>query len=114
MGFVVFTFVRWTDRIARLGRLGATVEQVEMATSAALRRRRKQPALGGVTRTTQDLTAGVAVFSTDVGYVQQIDMQALQEFAQGIGGRVVVSALPGTFAMPGKPLGFVLSGGALP
>lgn len=114
LSFVVFTFVRWTDRIARLGRLGATVEQVEMATSAALRRRRKQPALGGVTRTTQDLTAGVAVFSTDVGYVQQIDMQALQEFAQGIGGRVVVSALPGTFAMPGKPLGFVLSGGALP
>lgn len=104
LGFVVFTFVRWTDRIARLGRLGATVEQVEMATSAALRRRRKQPALGGVTRTTQDLTAGVAVFSTDVGYVQQIDMQALQEFAQGIGGRVVVSALPGTFAMPGSPL----------
>ena len=50
LGFVIFTFVRWTDRIARLGRLGATVEQVEAATSAAMRRRRQHPALGGLAR----------------------------------------------------------------
>lgn len=112
LGFVVFTFVRWTDRIARLGRLGATVEQVEVATSAAMRRRRIQPALGGVARTSQHPAAGVAVFATDVGYVQQIDMQALQELATGIGGRVVVDAVPGTFAMPGRPLAYVQPGGA--
>jgi uncharacterized membrane protein len=42
--------------------------------------------------------------------VQQIDMQVLQEFAQNIGGRVVVDALPGTFAMPGNPLAHVIHG----
>lgn len=109
LGFVIFTFVRWTDRIARLGRLGATVEQVEAATSAAMRRRRQHPALGGLARHAQAPSGGVAVFATDVGYVQQIDMQALQQFAQGIGGRVVVDALPGTFAMPGSPLAHVLA-----
>lgn len=110
LGFVVFTFVRWTDRIARLGRLGATVEQVEAATSAAMRRRRKRPALGGVVRNLQGPSAGTAVFASDVGYVQQIDMQVLQEFAQEIGGRVVIDVLPGTFAMPGSPLAHVVAG----
>lgn len=110
LGFVVFTFVRWTDRIARLGRLGATVEQVELATAAAMRSRRKLPALGGIARNPQAPSAGRAVFASKVGYVQQIDMQALQEFAEGMGGRVVVDALPGTFAMPGSPLAHVLMG----
>jgi len=34
-GMVIFTFVGWVDRIARLGRLGATIEKVERATAAA-------------------------------------------------------------------------------
>lgn len=111
LGFVVFTFVRWTDRIARLGRLGATVEQVESATATAMRRRRKAMALGGLARNPQAAAVGgKAVFASEVGYVQQIDMQVLQEFAQNIGGRVVVDALPGTFAMPGNPLAHVIHG----
>lgn len=110
LGFVVFTFVRWTDRIARLGRLGATVEQVEGATTAAMKRRRRTPALGGVIRLPHATATGAPVFAAEVGYVQQIDMAALQEFAKGIGGRVVVDALPGTFAMPGTPLAHVLQG----
>lgn len=111
LGFVVFTFVRWTDRIARLGRLGATVEQVESAAATAMLRRRKAMALGGLARNPQAAAVGgKAVFSSEVGYVQQIDMQVLQEFAQNIGGRVVVDALPGTFAMPGNPLAHVIHG----
>ncbi len=131
LGFVVFTFVRWTDRIARLGRLGATVEQVEGATTAAMKRRRRAPALGCVLRTPQPACTdtdtgmgmgrgvssgmgttdkGTPVFAAEVGYVQQIDMRALQEFAQDLGGRVVVDALPGTFAMPGTPLAHVRLG----
>ena len=111
LGFVVFTFVRWTDRIARLGRLGATVEQVESAAATAMLRRRKAMALGGLARNQQAAAVGgKAVFASEVGYVQQIDMQVLQEFAQNIGGRVVVDALPGTFAMPGNPLAHVIHG----
>ncbi|MEQ8165959.1 MAG: DUF2254 family protein, partial [Alphaproteobacteria bacterium] len=37
--WVVLTFVRWVDKIARLGRLGTTVDKVEGATSAALQSR---------------------------------------------------------------------------
>ena len=114
LGFVVFTFVRWTDRIARLGRLGATVQQVEAATASALQRRLKAPALGGIARDPQAPATGVAVYASEVGYVQQIDTQALQAFAQDIGGWVVVDALPGTFAMPGTALVHVVQGAVSP
>ncbi len=110
LGFVVFTFVRWTDRIARLGRLGATVDQVERATAEVMQRRRKAPTLGGQPRNPHSAPLGKAVFSAEVGYVQQIDMQALQAFAERVDGRVVVDALPGTFAMPGRPLAYVVRG----
>ena len=76
------------------------------------RRRRRQPALGGVVHNEWHAATGVPVFSAEVGYVQQVDMQALQQFAEEIGGRVVVDALPGVFAMPGRPLARVLPGGA--
>lgn len=39
-GIVVVTFVRWVDGIARLGRMGSTIEKVEQAAGEALKRRR--------------------------------------------------------------------------
>ena len=42
---VIMTFVRWVDSIARLGRLGATIDKVERAAAAALERRRLAPTL---------------------------------------------------------------------
>jgi uncharacterized membrane protein len=47
-GVVILTFVRWVDQIARLGRLGASVEKVEAATAAAMRHRRAAPAFCGM------------------------------------------------------------------
>jgi uncharacterized membrane protein len=43
---VVLTFLRWVDRIARLGRLATTIDKVEKATAAAMQRRRCAPTLG--------------------------------------------------------------------
>ncbi len=104
LAFVIFTFVRWMDRIARLGRLGTTIDQAERATAAVMRRRRDAPTLGGVALAAGSQPVGDAVFAEEVGYVQRIDMEAVQKFAQSIGGKVVVQALPGTFALPGRAL----------
>ena len=43
--WVVLTFVRWVDNIARLGRVGNTTDKVEKAASEALMRRRRRPNL---------------------------------------------------------------------
>jgi len=45
---VVVTFVRWVDRIARLGRMVNTIGQVENAATDAPERRRRSLALDGL------------------------------------------------------------------
>lgn len=104
-GVVVVTFVRWVDQIARLGRMGSTIDKVEEATAKALKRRRDAPALGG--RPAQSQPRGRPVFAKRVGYVQHIDMAALQNWAEDAQTRLVVAALPGTFVAPGRALAFV-------
>jgi uncharacterized membrane protein len=107
-GFVLFIFVRWVDRIARLGRLGTTIGKVERATAKALRRRREHPRLGGAAVT--DRGSHGAIFSEAVGYVQGVDVARLQRYAEEWGVRLRLAALPGTLVAPGRPLVEILDG----
>ncbi len=102
-GLVIITFVRWVDRIARLGRMGATIDKVEAATAAALERRRCAPTLGAAPLQPGQGT-GRAVYGDAIGYVQRVDVESLQAWAEQQGLRVHVAALPGTFAGPGRML----------
>lgn len=104
---VILTFVRWVDRIARLGRMGSTIGKVEDATAGALARRRNAPRLCGVA--VQPGRQGQSVFATSVGYVQHIDIAALQIWAEQNQARIVVAALPGTFASPDRALAQVIT-----
>ncbi|MFO7580581.1 DUF2254 domain-containing protein [Nitrosomonas halophila] len=106
---VIVTFVRWVDRIARLGRLGSTIDKVEQVTAEALTRLRNAPLLGGVPVATQPI-AGEPVYATEVGYLQQVGVAALQAYAEQIQGRVVVMALPGAFVTPSLALAYVCIG----
>ena len=114
LAFVVFTFTRWVDRIARLGRLGSVVAKVEQATAEALERYRRDPARGGVAPN-PDWTEGEAVFGDMVGYVQDIDTDALQQLAEQQRLRIAVWAIPGTMVLPGRAVALVSSddGGAI-
>lgn len=105
---VILVLVRWVDRIARLGRVGATVDKVERATDAALQQRKRAPTLGGMA--VESVTdAGRPIYAAQVGYVQYIDMAELQAWAEQANGHVVVDALPGIFAAPGRPLAYIQS-----
>ncbi len=106
-GLVIFTFVRWVDGIARLGRIGSTLEKVETATAEALKRRRNAPTLQG--SPARPRPTAQAVFSKRVGYVQQIDVETLHAWAEEAEVRVTVAALPGTFATPLRPLAHVVT-----
>ena len=106
---VIVTFVRWVDRIARLGRVVNTIGQVELATARAMDRRRHAPTLCGLPiPQEQPAESGVAVYSTSVGYIQNIDMETLQSCAEEYECRVRVAALPGTFVSTTRPLLFVV------
>lgn len=110
LAIVLYHFVRWVDRVARLGRLGTTVDLIERVTADALRARRDAPTLGGAAVTERD-AAGSAIRSPKIGYVQRVDLEALQTCAQKARGRFRVDALPGAFATPDRPLGTFFADG---
>lgn len=104
---VILTFVRWVDCIARLGRLGNTIDKVESATADAFESRRRSPTLGGVpARPRPD--GSVAIYGDVVGYVQRVDVANLQKFAEEADLRLGIAALPGTFSAPGQPLAYII------
>lgn len=105
-GIVIVTFVRWVDSIARLGRLGQTIKMVEKATADAMKRRLSAPTLGGIPIEGSQ-ARGQAVFASRIGYVQHIDMSVIQAWAKKVDARVVITALPGTFSSPDRPLAYV-------
>ena len=110
---VIVTFVRWVDNIARLGRVGSTIDKVENATEKALIRRREKPTLGGVAILGEP-SKGQAVYASEIGYVQHIDMAVIQDWANDVDVSVVLAALPGTFSSPDQALAFVsISSGEL-
>ena len=112
-GIVILTFVRWVDRIARLGRMGSTIDKVEKAAAGALKRRRDAPTLCGAPITSdareseRESERGRAVFAATVGYVQHIDVAALQAWAKESQVRVCIAALPGTFTTPDRALAYI-------
>ena len=103
---VILTFVHWVDRIARLGRLGGTIDKVEAAAAAALQQRRCAPTLGGVPAGLRQ-DGDQAIFGEAIGYVQRVDVTALQAYAETSRVRITVAALPGTFVAPGRVLAYV-------
>jgi uncharacterized membrane protein len=103
--WVILTFVRWVDRIARLGRLGTTIDKVEAAASRALQGRRRNRNLGGVP-ISETLNNRTPIPVTKIGYLQHIDVAALQECAEKWSIRIIVASLPGSFVTPDKPVGF--------
>lgn len=106
---VVLVFVRWVDSIARLGRLGAVIAKVEQATGEAIARRKRYPCLGGLVANGPPL--GFAFHSDQNGYLQRVDMAALQSLADKHKVCITLAVLPGGVIVPSRPLGYVLPDG---
>lgn len=103
---VIGTFVRWVDNIARLGRMQTTIETVTQAAEDSLRERLKRPHLGARAPTSRH-EHGAPIRTRQVGYVQFVDVEALQRVAEAEGLHIHVEALPGAFVGPGRDLATV-------
>lgn len=103
-GWVVLTLVRWIDNIARLGRLGTTIDKAEAAALASIKSRRLKPFLGGIEKTDANTLAGAKVLGNEIGYIQLINVSALQNLAEEHDLRLMVDAMPGSFLAPGRSL----------
>jgi len=93
---VILTFLRWVDRISRLGRLEHTIMQVEAVATESLSNYIKNPFLNALP-ITGAFPDGKPVLADAVGYVQHINMEALQELAKDMELKIRLNCLPGKF-----------------
>lgn len=102
---IVVTLLRWISHLSTLGRIGDTIDRVELAARQSFDDRLAMPWLGG--RPIDDVPDSARPVRCErIGYVRHLDMNALQA-AAGDEGRVWVAALPGSFAHPSRPLAWV-------
>lgn len=102
IAIIVFTLLRWIERLSSFGRVGDTIMRVERATCEAIRSAR----LGLRIDRPSDAPArpGALTFSRETGYVTHIDVSALREVAKRCGGSLEILVTPGTFVTPKRAL----------
>ncbi len=108
--WVVLTFVRWVDDIARLGRIGTAIEKTEQATCRAIDAHRRRPGLGAVPFESPPRDDTMHVRSHSIGYVNSIALAKLQEIAESLGGNMTILSPPGAFLGPDRPLVRIFGG----
>ncbi len=108
VALVIVALIRWIGHLMSFGRMGNTLDRVEAAAAASLKTRLSVPYLGGNPDDGAAREKGVVVRSRATGYVQHIDMRALQSAAEACGGRVYIRRLPGSFVSVGGMLVEVL------
>jgi uncharacterized membrane protein len=107
---VILTFIRWVDSIARLGRVGSTIQKVEGAAMKAIDHRLKNPCLGGFVQ--PNLTAlkeqgAEPIYCEQTGYVQLVDMTKAQHWCEHHNACLHVLVLPGDFVSPQDPVALI-------
>ncbi len=103
---IVVALLRWVEHLAHLGRVGETSARLECTALEAMRQRVETPNLGCDPYDPDTLdTAGLtAVIAPATGYIQHIDIAALQALCRPPVGRVYVCTPPGAFVHAGEPL----------
>lgn len=103
---IVAAIFRWIEHLSLLGRVGSTSNQVESATASALAFYRDNPCLGGCRLDNSSLPddAQYTLLAEQVGYVQHIDMAALQDCAEQADAELYLNVVPGTLVHPTRPL----------
>jgi uncharacterized membrane protein len=109
LGLIIVTILRWIGQLSGLGSTENTTLTVQERAAEALRERCASPFLGG-RALSQDRAiseAEHAVAARQSGYVQNIDMQELDEAMEEWSGAIYLCAAPGAWVAAGDPLALV-------
>jgi len=96
VGLVAFRLLAWINRLASLARLSHMIELLERTTAEWLQLQPPSP--------TPDPVAGQEVGCPVSGYVENIDLEALQGLAEGAGCRIEILAPVGSYRRRGEPI----------
>ena len=96
-----FRLLAWINRLTRLARLEHTIERGEASAARALATDAGRRRLGG---RSGELTQGDYLCAPTTGYVQNIDVAALQSMAERLDADIQILARPGAFLRRGERL----------
>ncbi len=99
VAWVLIAFVRWVDRVSKLGRMGDTLEHVENACRRVFDSSETMGTLGA-RKADGDTFSGAEITSETIGYVQNIDVDQLESIASDLGTTIRVQERPGAFVDP--------------
>lgn len=106
---VIITFIRWVERISKLGRLGHTIQKIEDVTRKTFEKRIKAPRMGGSPIIERE-NKGIPIYSNEIGYVQYLNMDKLQDLASELKVIITLNCMPGTFISPDRIVAYIVSG----
>lgn len=109
IALVAVRLIVWIDRVSRLAQHGHILSQIEDAARSALRARLGRPYLGGK-RLEAPSAEGVAVKSSESGYVANIDPSKLQSVAERLNAIVEILVSPGDFVVRDQVIVKVIGG----
>lgn len=107
LGYLILALLRWIDTLSKIGRMSHTITTVELAALPPLRSWCLEPALGGSMDALDTEPQGVRVHGGRTGYLQYIDMAALQRATEATGTVLHVRVRPGDFLAPSTVLAIV-------
>lgn len=102
VALVIVALIRWIAQISDIGRVGHTIDRVEKATAGALGRLVDHPLYD--CRAIEGEPGGRPICADRLGYVQHFDAARLQRLAEQHELQIAVTALPGTYVSPARPL----------
>ncbi|MGE4373061.1 MAG: DUF2254 domain-containing protein [Xanthobacter sp.] len=111
IALIVISLLHWIDHLTKLGRVGETTSRVEKATEKAIHTRLRVPYLGGVPLLEDEaLSPGKIspVTTPIIGYVQFVDIAALNNCCETYNISLRLQAVPGTFVYPHTPLAHIV------
>ncbi|MDY7024714.1 MAG: DUF2254 domain-containing protein [Pseudomonadota bacterium] len=104
---ILVALLRWIEHLSRLGRVSETTILVEQAAADAIAFRVEYPHLGAkLLDLSQPPSFIDNVFYFDqIGYIQHMDLQAINDCAKAQEGELALLIQPGDFIHPKKPIG---------
>lgn len=110
VSWVLMSFLRWVDQVSRLGKLGDTLDRVAAEARLAFSSPEMSGLLGGKSHEeTSRPEAGLLWRFDRFGYIQHVDMEALQAVAEDLQGEIWLDVRPGSFVTKNGPIGLIRS-----
>lgn len=101
---IVWALLRWVNHLNNFGRMGDIIARIEGAATEAARVYGDDPRLGAAPMPDSRPPGQALIHADEAGFVRFIDLPALQQQAEDLGGTIDILRMPGKYVHRGEAL----------